>query len=161
MNILASFISTAYFDTFVNKAIIEYTPRPRATTWLTRLPRLSSLSRLSKLSRQLVPPESPPPARPPAHAHMLKKNHQTFTTILYKTIQHTFEAYFIINSTSTNPKEQQQLTNSIDRDYYVARGQKYTAWSPARFLRRIMKDFNGSSSSAVLSARYILTIRAT
>ena len=43
-----------------------------------------------------------------------------------KTIQHAFQAYSSINSTSINPKQQQQ-SNSKDRDYYVARGQKELA----------------------------------
>ena len=59
--------------------------------------------------------------------------------MLYKTIQHTFEAYFIINSTSTNPKEQQQqqLTNSIDRDYYVACGQKIVQMEQKTIAKKI------------------------
>ena len=60
---------------------------------------------------------------------------------------------------STNEKRNGRKT--ITSTQFRILHEKYTAWSPARFLRRIMKDFNGSSSSAVLSARYILTIRAT
>ena len=55
---------------------------------------------------------------------MVSKIHLTVPIILSKTIQHVIRSYFIIISISTNPKEEQQLSNSKDRDYYVPRGQK-------------------------------------
>ena len=49
--IFCTFLPIEIFRFFKNKAIIEYTPRPRAISWLKRLARPTRLARLTMLAK--------------------------------------------------------------------------------------------------------------